>query len=77
MPIVLRVDGFEVVILLPPREHGPAHVHVTKAGELVVINLGVISIRKARMGAPNVRAALRIVAEHRDHLRTEWKRIHG
>ena len=32
MPIVFRLDGFEVVILLPPREHGPAHVHVTKAG---------------------------------------------
>jgi hypothetical protein len=77
MPIVLRVDGFEVVILLPPREHGPAHVHVRKAGELVVINLDVISIRKVRMGTPNVRAALRIVAEHRDHLLAEWKRIHG
>ena len=77
MPTVLREGGFDVVKLLPPREQGPAHVHVKKAGELVVINLDVISIRKARMGAPNAREVLRLVAEHRDHLLAEWKRIHG
>ena len=77
MPTVLREGGFDFVIPLPPRAHGPAHVHVTRAGELIVINLDVISIRKVRMGAPNARAALRLVAEHRDHLLAEWQRIHG
>ena len=39
MPTVLHIDGFQVRIFLPPREHGPAHVHVRKAGAGVVINL--------------------------------------
>ena len=32
MPTVLHRDGFRVVIWLPPREHGPAHVHVFARG---------------------------------------------
>jgi hypothetical protein len=31
MPTVLHVGGFQVRIFLPPREHGPARVHVRKA----------------------------------------------
>lgn len=37
VPTVLRVDGFRVVIYLPPREHDPPHVHVWKGdGEVVI-----------------------------------------
>jgi hypothetical protein len=36
----MRSGGFAVRILLPPREHGPPHVHVVKAGAKVVIRLG-------------------------------------
>lgn len=39
MPKILERNGFRVIVLLPPREHGPAHVHVEKAGTRVVINL--------------------------------------
>jgi len=52
MPTVLNVDGFQVRILVPPREHGPAHVHVWKAGTVVVIDLPEgdqpLGIRKVR-----------------------------
>ena len=36
---VLEQDGFQIKVFLPPREHGPAHVHVYKAGGVAVINL--------------------------------------
>ena len=59
-------------------EHGPAHVHVIKAGERMVINLAPISIRDiAGMGRVNVRAAVRTVEDHQTRLLAEWGRING
>ena len=40
------MDGFSVVVLLPPREHGPAHVHVRRAGGEAVIELRSFAVRK-------------------------------
>jgi hypothetical protein len=82
MPTVLRADGFEVRILLPPREHGPAHVHVRKAGAVVVIDLPagdsppvVRTVR--RMRAADVVAAVRLVEANGDMLLEQWRQYHG
>ncbi len=83
MPTVLVVDGFQVRIYLAPREHGPAHVHVVKAGAgEVVVNLGDedtgAAVRNVGgMSGRDARRAFRIVEEHRQQLLDEWRRIHG
>ncbi len=77
MPVVLRVDGFTVVVLLPPREHGPAHVHVSRAGTEVIIILSPIEVREVHgMSSPDVIRAVRIVDEHRVQLLQAWRRHH-
>lgn len=82
MPTVLSVDGFLVRILMPPREHGPAHVHVRKAGAVVVINLpegeqalGIRTVR--RMRAADVVAAFRLVEANVAMLLEQWRKYHG
>ncbi|MCU1381736.1 MAG: hypothetical protein JWL71_433 [Acidobacteria bacterium] len=78
MPIVLRVDGFDVVVLLPPREHGPAHVHVRKAGKEVVIVLSSLAVRKVEgMRSADVVTAVGIVADHSAELLNAWRKYHG
>ena len=82
MPTVLDVDGFQVRIRLPPREHGPAHVHVWKAGTHVVINLPQgdqpLGIRIVhRMRDLDVVAAVRLVEANVELLLTEWRKHHG
>lgn len=78
MPTVLRVDGFRLVILLPPREHGPAHVHVYKAGGVVAIELVTLTVRDVRdLSNRDVRAAVAVVAAHQEFLSGEWRRYHG
>lgn len=78
MPIVLRVDGFEVVILLPPREHGPAHVHVRKAGTEVAIVLSSLKVRKVEgMRSADVVTAVGIIADHKVELLAAWRKHHG
>lgn len=77
MPTVIQRDGFRVVIFLPPREHGPAHVHVCKAGTEVVITLDPIGIRVVeRMRPADVVQAVALVEDNRAHLLKEWRKRH-
>ena len=78
MPTVLRGDGFDFVILLPPREHGPAHVHARKAGGEVVILLSSLVVEKVKqMRSADVVTAIGIVADHQDELLSAWRKHHG
>jgi hypothetical protein len=82
MPTVLSVDGFQVRIFLPPREHGPAHVYLRKGGAGVVINLPdgdqPLGIRKIQaMRDADVVAAVRIVEANVNALFEHWRTYHG
>jgi hypothetical protein len=82
VPTVLQVQGFRVRILLPPREHPPPHVHVTKGDGEVVILLpgaaGVVAIRTVhRMRAADVVTAVRLVEAHVTQLEAAWRAYHG
>ena len=78
MPTVLREDGFDFVILLPPREHGPAHVHARKAGGEVVILLSSLVVQRVKqMRSADVVTAVSIVADHQDELLVVWRKHHG
>ena len=82
MPTVLRVGKFRVLILFPPRERAPPHVHVMSAGGLAVIALAgnankQRTIRLDGMTRTDARQAERIVAEHTGQLLEEWRLIHG
>lgn len=80
MPTVLRQLGFQIVVR--PRDHGPPHVHVLRAGEEVVILLGVEDtiphLRENRgMSGRNIRKAMDIVTANNDKFSKEWRKIHG
>ncbi len=82
MPRVLERDGFKVMILLPPREHGPPHVHVRKAGGVAVIELPngkrpLVVRRVFRMRDVDVLAATRLVEANAELLLTHWRLHHG
>ena len=79
---MLQVQGFRVRILLPPREHPPPHVHVTKGDGEVVIFLpgpqGAVAIRTVyRMRTADVVAAVRLVEAHVAQLHAAWRKYHG
>ncbi len=79
MPTVLRKDGFNFMIYTD--DHEPAHTHVKKAGEEVIINLGDQNTAPHMrdnngMSSKNVRKALKLAYEHQDYLIEAWKEIH-
>lgn len=82
LPTVIRSGGFSVRILLPPREHGPPHVHVVRGGAEVVIRLGATGesvklVEVHGMKASNVVRAVRLVGIWKDDLLATWEAIHG
>ncbi len=77
MPSVLRIDGFDVIVFLPDREHGPAHVHVRKAGKEVVVTLEPVAIVRTQMTRAETGGAVRLVEAHREFLLSEWRKYHG
>jgi hypothetical protein len=78
LPTVLEANGFWIIVLLPPREHGPAHVHVTKAGFEVVITLDPVRVRSVDgMRSTDVVRAVALVEDHRQFLLNEWRKRRG
>jgi hypothetical protein len=80
MPTVLVVDAYRVMIYT--NDHAPAHVHVFRGREEVVIILATASdpmaVREVRrMTIAHVRAAYRIVADNHALLLNAWKEMHG
>ena len=81
-PSVLRVRGFVVKMYPPPREHGPAHVHVRRAEGSISIQLdpsGGIPIAKKAKGISerDIEEALTIVWENQETLWRWWRRFHA
>ncbi len=80
MGTMLFQDGFSVMIFV--LDHPPPHVHIFKASEQLVVNLGdantkpVVRENKG-MSRQNKRRALELVASHQARLLLEWRRIHG
>ena len=78
MPTVLELNGFRIIVLLPPRVHGPAHVHAIKAGFEVVITRDPVRVRSVEgMRPADVVRAVALVEDHRLLLLKEWRKRHG
>jgi len=79
MPTVLSQCGFDIRIYA--RDHHPPHVHVIKANEEIIINLGgemgPLEIKEAWMNRADARRAVEIVEEHRLFLLGKWRDIYG
>lgn len=81
MPTVLRQDGFRVMI--PTRDHPPAHVHCYRGEALVIVLLptesGAAVVREVgRATKPrDMTDAVRIVNENRTLLWDAWNRLYG
>lgn len=81
MPTVLRSGGFKIRVILPPREHGPPHVHVRRDSGRVIIQLASETaeqciLRIERMRDVDVLTAFLLVDEHTEFLLECWRRYH-
>lgn len=79
MVTVYRAQGFRIVIFT--NDHEPAHVHVFGDGEAKINLAGPDDapelIWAVDMTRADIRRALKIVIEQREHLLARWRAIHG
>ena len=80
MVVVMRRYGLRVVIYRD--DHTPAHVHVFGDGEAKIELIGVDGTTPRLLYAEgfkrsDVRRAMELVSENRDHLIRRWREIHG
>jgi len=80
MPTVLRKNGFKFQIYTD--DHIPAHMHVFKAGNEVVINIGDRTtkpwVRENKgMKRKDQDQAVVIASEFQEFLLEQWGEIHG
>lgn len=61
------------------QDHPPAHVHVWRSGTSVIIEFdGPLTIRRNDgMRTRDIAIAKALVEDNLEHLRAEWRRIHG
>jgi len=78
MVTVHRAAGFSVVIFT--NDHAPAHVHVFGDGEAKINLTGPGGapelVWAVGMTRADIRRAMAIIAEQRDHLLLRWNEIH-
>jgi hypothetical protein len=80
MPEVFRHGSFVVRVLLPPREHGPAHVHVRCPDGIVIVGLDpAVELREIHgdVKQATVREILEAIAERQDECIAAWRKYHG
>jgi hypothetical protein len=80
MPEVFRQGAMVVRVLLPPREHGPAHVHVwCPEGVAVVEVMPSVRVREihGRMKAATLREIVDAISARHDECVAAWRRHHG
>jgi hypothetical protein len=80
MPTIWTEAGLDFIIYT--NDHSPAHVHVWKAGDEAIINLGsaytLPSVRTIyRMKTRDVGTALGVVTREQKRFLKKWSEIHG
>ena len=76
MPTVLELFGLKFIIFT--FEHQPPHVHVRSAnGEAKFIIETEVKLVKSTLKPKELKLAEYILEENIEHIRNEWKRIHG
>ncbi len=78
--MVLYAETWEVKIYAPPREHGPAHVHVIDRRGRAEVKISLIDLKVMGRTSFSFRTVDRIIdlvwANH-DYLLECWEKLHG
>lgn len=77
MPVVIRQNGFRVVMYL--NDHEPVHVHVKNADSEIKINALTLTLMNVKGNVSNrdIRKAVEIVAENQLLINQTWGELRG
>lgn len=76
---IIENEKWKIKIFAPPKEHGPAHVHVIAKGEKAEVKISLIDldiIGKTNFSKQTVKGIIKYVHQNYDILMDAWEKLH-
>ena len=77
---VIENEKWKIKIFAPPKEHGPAHVHVIAKGERAEVKISLDSLEvigPTQFSKHTVKGIIKYIYENYEILWEYWEAIHG
>ncbi len=76
---IIENEKWKIKIFAPPKEHGPAHVHVIAKGENAEVKISLIDldvVGKTNFSKQTVKGIIKYVHQNYDILMDAWEKLH-
>ncbi len=76
---IIENEKWKIKIFAPPKEHGPAHVHVIAKGESAEVKISLIDLEvvgKTNFSKQTVKGIIKYVHQNYDILMDAWEKLH-
>jgi hypothetical protein len=76
---IIENEKWKIKVFAPPKEHGPAHVHVIAKGEKAEVKISLIDldvIGKTNFSKQTVKDIIKYVYQNYDILMDAWEKLH-
>jgi len=77
---VIETAKWKIKVFAPPKEHGPAHVHVLAKGENAQVKISLVTLEvlgRTRFSKKTVKGIVRYVHQNYAYLHKCWEDLHG
>jgi len=77
---VIENEKWKIEVFAPPKEHGPAHVHVFAKGEKAEVRISLATLEvigSTKFNKRSVKGIIKYIHENYDYLWNCWEVLHG
>jgi hypothetical protein len=77
---IIENEKWKIKIFAPPKEHGPAHVHVIAKGEKAEVRISLVTLEvigSTQFSKRAVKGIIIYIYENYEHLWKCWEALHG
>ena len=76
---IIENEKWKIKVFAPPKEHGPAHVHVIAKGEKAEVKISLKDLEvmgKTKFNKQTVKGIIKYVHQNYDVLLEAWEKLH-
>ncbi len=77
---VLENENWKIKVFAPPKEHGPARVHVLSKGERAEVKISLVTLEvigSTQFSRRAVKGIIKFIHENYKYLWKCWEELHG
>lgn len=77
---VIENEKWKIKVFAPPKEHGPAYVHVIAKGEKSEVKISLVTLEiigSTQFSVRTVKGIIKYIYENYEYLWNCWEALHG